>query len=745
MTTDLRGAPSEMRVPPKVVLGGLVVLQAVIYVAVELLPYSRCAVNMAVTRFFGLFVACGVGWYLADWHDAVGRWFAVFATVVGMAFAGLSLASPAALSWAALTPIITLAMIGLPAALLTAALESVVVLFMSSLLRGDVTAGGVAAVSVWGALAAVYVVYRPFETRIRWLSIYFDQAQRQLEEARDRRAEYEQALDDLTHANRQMVLMNRRVAGLRQVAEEAQKSKTRFVARVSHEFRTPLNMIIGLVDLMVTSPQIYDVSLSPRMREALRVVHRNCEHLADMVNDVLDLTRIEMDRMVLHKERVDLGVVIGSATEAVSPLLESKGLSLETTVPKDLPEIYCDRTRIEQVILNLLSNAARYTEHGGITLSVISTEQRRVTVSVQDTGSGIRSEDVDRIFEPFCQGTSELWRDRGGSGLGLSISKQFVELHGGSMRVESVLGAGTTFVFDLPVSPDLGPVARPGHQIREDWVWRERQTRPNFPESHYSPRVVVCDETGDLDPFLGSWQDRVEFVPAPGVERALQALQESPAQAVLLNGRDLEQVWSHIEVVRHAANGAPVIGCSVVCNLDRARSLGVWDHLVKPVRRADLISALQAAGPGVSRVLVVDDDPDAVQLFADMLQTFDADLEIRKATDGHHALAQLRDDPPDMLLLDLVMPEVDGWQVLEAMAHDDSIPCLPTFLISAQDPRDQSSRSGFLIASVSDGISPTRVILSSLKLAEVLLEPAGPGPGDSPDPALQRTGAGERA
>ena len=735
MTTDLRGVTSEMRVSPRVVLGGLVVLQAVIYLAVELLPYSRCAVNTAVTRFFILFVACGVGWYLLDRRDAVGRWFTVFATVVGMAFAGLSLESPAALSWAALTPIITLAMIGLPAALLAAALESVVVLAMSCSLLGDAVAGGVAVVSVWAVLATVYVVTRPFEMRTRWLSEYFDRARLQLEEARDRRAEYEQALADLTHANRQMVLMNQRVAGLRQVAEEAQKSKTRFVARVSHEFRTPLNMIIGLVDLMVTSPQIYDVSLSPRMREALQVVHRNCEHLSDMVNDVLDLTRIETDRMVLHKERVDLAVVIDSATEAVSPLLESKGLSLETTVPQDLPEIYCDRTRIEQVVLNLLSNAARYTERGGITISVTSAEQRRVTVSVQDTGSGIRSEDVDRIFEPFCQGTSELWRDRGGSGLGLSISRQFVELHGGTMRVESVLGAGTTFVFDLPVSPDLGPVARPGHQIREDWVWRERQTRPNFPESHYIPRFIVCDETGDLQPFLGSWQDRVEFVPVQGVERTLQALREAPAQAVLLNGRDLEQVWSQVEIVRQAAEGTPVIGCSVVCNLDRARSLGIRDHLVKPVRRADLISALQSAGPGVSRVLVVDDDPDAVQLFADMLQTYDANLVIDKATDGHHALAQLRDDPPDMLLLDLVMPEVDGWQVLEAMAHDDTVPRVPTFLISAQDPRDQPATSGFLMASVSEGISPTKVIRSSLQLAEVLLEPAGPGPGGSLDPA----------
>jgi len=416
MTTDLRGATSEMRVSPKVVLGGLVVLQAVIYLVVELLPYSRPVVHMAVTRFLVLFLVCGAGWYLLDWRDAVGRWFTLFAMVVGMAFAGLSLASPAALSWAVLTPIIALAMIGLPAAVLAAVVESVVVLAMSTSLLGDVMAGGVAVVSVWAALAAVYVVYRPFEMRTRWLSEYFDRAQLQLEEARDRRAEYEQALGDLTHANRQMVLMNQRVAGLRQVAEEAQKSKTRFVARVSHEFRTPLNMIIGLVDLMVTSPQIYDVSPSPRMREALQVVHRNCEHLSDMVNDVLDLTRMEMDRMVLHKERVDLGVVVDSATEAVSPLLKSKGLSMEISVPDDLPEVYCDRTRIEQVILNLLSNAARYTEHGGIRVSIRCSEQRAI-VSVRDTGPGIRSEDVDRIFEPFCQGTSELWRDRGGSGL----------------------------------------------------------------------------------------------------------------------------------------------------------------------------------------------------------------------------------------------------------------------------------------------------------------------------------------
>jgi len=518
---------------------------------------------------------------------------------------------------------------------------------------------------------------------------------------------------------------------LRLIAEEAQKAKTRFVARVSHEFRTPLNMIIGLVDLMVESPEMYDVTLSPRMREDLKTVHRNCEHLADMVNDVLDLTRIEADRMVLHKERVDIRSVMESATDVVRPLLSGKHLALHISVPDDLPEVYCDRTRIEQVILNLMSNAARYTEAGGISVAV-APQNQHVLVSVKDTGPGIPPEDVERIFEPFCQGTSDLWRDKGGSGLGLSISKQFVELHGGRMWVESELGKGTTFTFDLPISAPIAPITRPGHRIREDWIWYQHQSKPNLPESQYNARFVTCDETGNLSAWLKLYTAEVEIVDTRDLDQAIKTLQQTPAHAVLLNAATLESAWPLVQAVTRQVSGTPIIGCSVPPGFERARASGALGHLIKPVTRADLKQALKAAGHPVRRVLVVDDDPSALQLFSSMLHVCDPSLEIVTAPGGQQALDQLRHTSPDLMLLDIVMPEMDGWQVLEAMTRDEEMPKVSTFFVSAQDPSDQPLTSGFLLATMDRGLSLSQLLRCSLEISKLLLQPEGvldPVPG----------------
>jgi signal transduction histidine kinase/CheY-like chemotaxis protein len=724
MNDDPREGLAELRLSPRPVLAGLVVVGAVLYLLTEILPYPADAVNQTIARFLAICALSGLGWLLVDRRPALARGY------TALLMAGVTLlivfnrGLPISPMWIALPPMLTIALIDVRAAVLIAALESLITLL-------SFTAAGVpvherlnAVLMTWAALVATTILYRPFQGRIQWLNHYFDRAQQYLEEARERRAGYEQTLEDLTHANRQLVLMNQRVANLRQAAEEAQNDKTRFVARVSHEFRTPLNMIIGLVDLMVDSPEIYDIIPSPRMREALQVVHRNCEHLAHMVNDVLDLTRLERDRVTLHKERIQIGAVVASASEAVRPLLESKNLDLQIQIPPDIDKVYCDRTRIEQVILNLLSNAARYTDEGGVTVIVTQPDQR-IRVQVRDTGPGIRPADIEQIFEPFSQGGQEIWRQKGGSGLGLSISKRFVELHHGRMWVESAFGEGTTFSFELPISSDLGPIARPGHQIREDWIWRERQSWPSFPDSHYNPRFVVCDETGDLEAFLASWSSDIEFVSTRGIVQTIETLKEAPAQTVLLNDRSLDAIWSQAAAIQQRAANTPILGCSIERDADRARALGVLDHLIKPVIRADIKAALEALDNPVKRILVVDDDPDVLTLFRDMLLTCDETLDVSAANGGKAALFQLRSAPPDLLLLDLVMPDVDGWQVLEAMANDEEIPYVPTYLVSAQDPRDKPAKSTFLLTTVNDGLSVTQILQSSVELSKMLTQPGG--------------------
>jgi signal transduction histidine kinase/CheY-like chemotaxis protein len=733
MDDSTSSVEADLRISPKLVLAALLALGCLLFLGAELLSLPWYTVSHAISVLILLAALSIGGWLLADWKPALSRWFAALALVAATHLTGFWLAVPNSLVWAVIPTAWAVPLLGFPAAALVAAGESalVVVLARHPALGFDSSGLGAALIAIWAVLGAMAALYQPVRRRSAWSDEYFKHAQQFLEEAHEHRANLERALDDLAHANRQLVLMNERITALRLIAEEAQKAKTRFVARVSHEFRTPLNMIIGLVDLMVESPEMYDVTLSPRMREDLKTVHRNCEHLAEMVNDVLDLTRIEANRMVLHKERVDIRSVMDSATGVVRPLLVGKHLALHISIPDDLPEVYCDRTRIEQVILNLMSNAARYTETGGISVAV-ARQNQHVLVSVKDTGPGIPPEDVERIFEPFCQGTSDLWRDKGGSGLGLSISKQFVELHGGRMWVESELGKGTTFSFDLPISAPIAPITRPGHQIREDWIWFERQSKPKLPESQYNARLVTCDETGDLPAWLKLYTAEVEIVDTRDLDQAIETLQQTPAHAVLLNSATLESAWPLVQAVTQQVSGMPIIGCSVPPAFERARASGALGHLIKPVTRADLKRALKAAGHPVRRVLVVDDDPSALQLFTSMLHVCDPSLEIVTAANGTQALDQLRRTPADLMLLDIVMPEMDGWQVLEAMTRDEEMPKVPTFFVSAQDPSDQPLTSGFLLATTDRGLSLSQLLRCSLEISRLLLQPEGaldPVPG----------------
>ncbi len=725
MTKSILVSEPELRISPKPIFVVLLVLGCLIFLGVEALSYPWQTVNRVISLSLLLSGLAFVGTLLVDWKPAVGRWFAVLTLVTIVHLADSWLGIPGSLFWATIPIALAVPLVGLVAAIVVAAGETAFIVFLAGLLgmKPDVSAAA-ALVAIWGVLGTMVAVYHPIHQRSTWLEEYFELAQRRLEEARGLRSELKQTLDNLANANRQLALANERMASLRAIAEEAQRAKTAFVASVSHEFRTPLNMIIGLVDLMFESPEIYDVALSPKMREDLEVVRRNCEHLSNMINDVLDLTQTEAGQLALHREQVDLREIIESGIEAVRPLLEKKRLTLQVTIPDVLPEVYCDRTRIRQVILNLMSNAVRFTEVGGIKITVACRDQ--VLVSVADTGPGIAPEDAGRIFEPFWQGTKPLWRDKGGSGLGLSISKRFVELHGGRMWFESEPGIGTSFFFTLPISMPVEHIVRPGHQLREEWVWREQAFKAGQPSSTdqlVKPRVVVCDASGTLYPRFTRCLEEVEFVNVADLVQAEHRLQECPASAVVLNTMEADAPWALVEAVRKRMPGTPIIGCSVPRLTERAINAGALGYLIKPITRADLEDTLAAVGRPVRRVMVVDDDPEFLQLISRLLYTCDSTLEVVTAAGGEEALAALRGALPDLMLLDIVMPGMDGWQVLEAMRRDGKLKDIPTFFVSAQDPAEQPLVSEFLLATMSGGLSLSKLLRCSLEISALLLAP----------------------
>ncbi|MGC9347536.1 MAG: ATP-binding protein [Anaerolineae bacterium] len=718
---------SELHVTPEPVLIAVLILGTVFFIGLDILSHTTEIMQRAEVIYLLTCTTSVIGWLLARWKPLASRWFIIVTLSVIVHLVDIWLMLPGSLVLVAIPIALAVPLIRLSAGIAIAVTESLLlVAFMFSPIPWpDPVAVLTALLAIWAMLAVMYGVFSPVIQLGAWLEEHLQRTQTYLRETQDRKLGLEQALESAAHANRQLALAGERAVALRAVAEDAQRAKAAFVANVSHEFRTPLNIILGLVDLMVDTPEIYDVIPSPKMREDLKSVQRNCEHLSRMINDVLDLTRVEAGRMALHKERVDLNEVVSKSVGAVSPLTEEKQLALHVAVPDGLPKVYCDRTRIQQVILNLLSNAARFTQQGQVEIKVVQREHD-ILMSVADTGPGIEPEDAERIFEPFWQGSAPLWQDKGGSGLGLSISKQFVEMHRGRMWLESEPGLGTTFFFTLPISGMIEHRATPGHQIRKDWVWREgafQMGRVNSVEELVRPRVVLCDRTGALYPRFARRSDGVEFIDTRDPAHAVEALEACPAHLVMLNEPKPERLPRLVDHLKQAMPGTPIVGCCVHNPTERAVKAGALGYLIKPVTRADLSEAIRAAGKPVKRVLVVDDDPEASRLFQRMLHVCDGSLEVAIAYNGEEALDRLRCWSPDLVLLDVVMPEMNGWEVLHSMSQDAVTMNVPTYLISAQDPTDHPLISDLFLATVDGGLSLNKLLRCSLEVSKLLLQP----------------------
>jgi signal transduction histidine kinase len=337
-----------------------------------------------------------------------------------------------------LLPLVTATTIGWLASLV---MEGVIVGLVWWLSHGQlmpsVPAAYIPVIVIGGAVSGVlgWAATRVLLAVAQWSLFDLERVRREMEEAREQRMELKQVQEDLVLANRELARLSDRLKAMHQVAEEARQAKEEFVANVSHELRTPLNMIIGFSEMITQLPQVYGGGLPPALLADIAAIQRNSQHLAKLVDDVLDLSQVDAGRMALSKEWTSLHEIVDEASQAVGALFESKGLYLETEVPPDLPPVL-----------------------------EIKRGENDVMVSVADTGPGIAPEDQQRLFKPFQQLDSSIRRRHGGSGLGLVISKRFVEMHGGKMWLVSPStadlpsalrtaegGIGTTIYFSLPL------------------------------------------------------------------------------------------------------------------------------------------------------------------------------------------------------------------------------------------------------------------------------------------------------
>jgi signal transduction histidine kinase/CheY-like chemotaxis protein len=535
----------------------------------------------------------------------------------------------------------------------------------------------------WGVALLIWLALRPIEAALRWSWARYEAARGELDMARDAQADLKQAVKDLAEANLQTARLNQLLGTARRAAEEAERAKAEFVANVSHELRTPLNMIIGFAELIMSAPKTHG-RVSTALRADLAVIHRNSQHLAALIDDVLDLSQIEAGRMALTKERVALGEIIAAATEAIRPLYQTKGLYLRTEAPEGLI-IACDRTRIREVLLNLLSNAGRFTEQGGVTVRARVADSQ-VVISVADTGPGIAPEDQARLFQPFQQADGSIRRRFGGSGLGLSISKHFVELHDGRMWLASEVGSGATIFFTLPLEPAAAGGGAYERWLSPAWEYRQRTRKWLAPKPVVRPRWVVVERGTLLQRLLRRYGGETELVAVGSLAEAGQELARGPVAALLVHDLDVGGAVERIRAADLLPPGTPALVCALPEQEAAAHAIGANDYLVKPVSGEALLAALDRFGVGRGTILIVDDEQDAIQLFWRILAASGRGYRVLTASNGAEALAILGSDRPDAILLDLTMPGMDGYQLLALRSEAAAWRDVPVIIMSARDP-----------------------------------------------------------
>jgi len=666
---------------------------------------------------FGLL---GVVILLQRWQPLLAAWLLVLGTSAAVWLAVTWGGLPEAI-WLVVLPIgvATLA-IGISWGVGLAVLWSLLLLLLPpALLPAAAPARIAAAVGLWFLVALLWSAVQSLLTSLQWAWSAYEQNRLNLEIARDTQVRLYQMTDDLAKANLQLSRLNRLAQALRQTAEDERTVKERFVANVSHELRTPLNMIIGFCEMITSAPESYGAAIPSPLLADLNVVLRNSQHLSSLIDDVLDISQIEAGRMALSKERGSLAEIIEAAALAVRPLFSSKGLHLKIDIPSELPLVLCDRTRIREVVLNLLSNAGRFTDRGGVTVQA-RPDGIRVVVSVADTGPGIAEAQRTKLFLPFEQLDGSIRRRYGGTGLGLSISKSFVELHEGEMWVESEVGRGTTFFFSLPIEPSvpLGSSVLRWYNPYEPY--EDRPQPAKVKPAELKPRLVVVEPADAMRRMLDRYLDGVEIVPAAGLEEAFTEISRTPAQALIVNDFHIADALQRVRASKALPYGVPAIICAIPGAARASEAMGAFDYLVKPISRQSLISCLERLGQPLRRILLVDDEPDALQLFGRMLNEAYPECQVIRASNGRQALDVLRQTPPDAVLLDLVMPDMDGFQLLAIKRSESALRSIPVILISARDPLGQPIVSDSLAVTCRRGMSAREVLACIDALSRIL-------------------------
>ncbi len=501
---------------------------------------------------------------------------------------------------------------------------------------------------------------------------------RTLEELRARQNELAQLNRELDETNRGVVALYAELNDKADFLQRASELKTHFLSNMSHEFRTPLNSVLALSQILLDR---MDGDLTPEQEKQVNFIRRSAQDLTDLVNDLLDLAKVEAGKVTIRPAPFSVETLFAALRGMLRPLLsQNSSVSLVFDEPAEIPELFNDEGKVSQILRNFISNALKFTERGEVRVSARTSHDNTVVFAVADTGIGISEENQERIFEEWTQVEGKLQKMAKGTGLGLPLSRKLAQLLGGNVYVKSEVGIGSTFFVSVPVRfhGEIDAVYVPD-------VHRELDVS-KFP-------VLVVEDNREALFIYEKYLQETDFqvVPARDLKEARRALQEFKPVAiildVLLQG---EHSWNLLQDLKNdpSTKDIPVLVVTVVENQQKALQLGATAFHSKPIDRGWLLQQLQSTLKRTSEhVLIIDDDEVSRYLLKGALAN--SGYRLLEASGGKEGLRMAKEIMPRVIVLDLSMPDLSGFEVLDILKKDSETRQIPVIIHTSQDLREE--------------------------------------------------------